>query len=410
MISYFKNGITDLLPTKQITFNELTELIRSNPEKDKIEHIRRLDRSHPDYSKLKEELPYITPNCWVKYRNLEAGKFNTNFIESSQFIYFDIDSVDGNIREYKSNFLKKYSHLVSLVCISTGGKGLSILIKVSVPIHSKEDFKSVWSWIEMNMFGEEKLDKSVKHLGSAAYISWDPDLFVNFENELEIEGLDDYNIEIGLNQGITTQDIFNETTFNPIPLPEVLRILLMETPVDIVNPILDIKPVDYIRIKYSGKIRDGFKHKTYTRLIHELAYLNPSVNPVYIASFIYHLNERAKPPMQQRELFRLFNNVYSSIVLDDEYLYTGLKVKKVHINKSLNKKEKTSLACKVNGKLRRNKSIEKINKAKDELAREGQKISCKNISVRSGLALSTVKRNHKRSIMSDEDIERLYNQ
>ena len=46
-------------------------------------------------------------------------------------------------------------------------------------------------------------------------------------------------------------------------------------------------------------------------MIHQLVYLNPSIEKEYIFSFLFYVNNNhAKPKMNMKELVRLFNFVY----------------------------------------------------------------------------------------------------
>lgn len=113
--------------------------------------------------------------------------------------------------------------------------------------------------------------------------------------------------------------------------------------------------------------------------------------------------------MEKEKLVSLFNFVYLSIIDNPDYNLFMLKQKNVHfkVDCYLSGYEKRTLVSKVNGKLRRNKTIEKINLAKNELIRTGRKITQHNVALASGLAWSIVKRNYKRCL---EDINEIVTQ
>jgi hypothetical protein len=114
MFSYFNGGIKKTISQRVIEFPELISNIIGNPQKETVNEIRRR-RTKGDltYKELKKKLNYITPNCVVHRRKLKGINFETNFIQTSGYIYFDID-VDSNADQYKTQFIKKYGHLVSI--------------------------------------------------------------------------------------------------------------------------------------------------------------------------------------------------------------------------------------------------------------------------------------------------------
>jgi len=154
MFSIFKNGITKIYPEKQpIILSELAKLIRNNPAAETINKIRQMrENGDQSYKKLKCTLAYITPNCVLKKRSLkDDSEFNMNFINFSGYIYFDFDV--PNPIQFKQEFIQKYKHIVSLVCISSGGGGISVLIKVNMEL-TKEKFNSVWQFIATGYSGD----------------------------------------------------------------------------------------------------------------------------------------------------------------------------------------------------------------------------------------------------------------
>lgn len=117
MFSYFKNGIKDCQPSNNITIEALVKEIRNNNHST-IQQIRSLDKEDIGYEKkkksLKQQLPYITPNCTVSYRNDE------HIIQFSSYMYFDIDHVSDAL-SYKKELLDKYHGYITMLCTSSSG-------------------------------------------------------------------------------------------------------------------------------------------------------------------------------------------------------------------------------------------------------------------------------------------------
>jgi hypothetical protein len=404
MFSRFKDGIKDTKNSILIGFPELKQIIRNNPNKNKIEQIRNLRKNGDDYYKtLKSGLPYITPNCMVKQRNLDPDHFDQNFIQFSQYLYYDIDKL--NPEEYKNYFIKRYGHLASMVCISSSGGGISVLFKVK-NIINKENFGEIWTKLRTTILDGEPIDEKCKDIGRAMFISYDPDLFYNDENEVEVE------VEVDLPNNINPSNKkggkqskpyndFNNTLTSPISIisvNELLQKIITRTIVEVSNPIVDFKPVECVEVFIPKFIHDGTKHIIFTSMIHHLVHLNPDLEEKYLFSYLFYINNRfARPKMERKELIRLFNMVYKGINESGKTIVKK-EIQYVHFNSScsLPKKEKSRIANILNGCKRKNQSIKKIQDAKYELERKGQKTIQRNIAKISGLSPKTV-RNHLNS-------------
>ena len=172
MFSYFQNGIVNVIPQKVIQLNHLIEIIGNNPQQDLIKKIREMRiEGNKEYKVLKRKLSYITPNCMVKYRDLSNEKFEKNFIQGSQYIYFDIDNIPA-IEQYKTEFISTYQNLASLICKSSSGEGLSVLFKLENAISTKVEFLKIWNYIHTKILKDVNIDVSCKDLGRPMFISY----------------------------------------------------------------------------------------------------------------------------------------------------------------------------------------------------------------------------------------------
>lgn len=107
--------------------------------------------------------------------------------------------------------------------------------------------------------------------------------------------------------------------------------------------------------------------------------------------------------MENREFIRLFNCIYNGIKSTGENSCKTI-IKYIHFNSNcqLTKKEKINISNTVNGCRRKNNSIIKVQKAKEEIQQKGQKITQKRIAEISGLSPKTV-RTHLNSELIDMD-------
>ncbi|BBE18563.1 hypothetical protein AQPE_2726 [Aquipluma nitroreducens] len=282
--------------------------------------------------------------------------------------------------------------------------GISVLVKVNIEL-TKENFQSVWEYIASEVFKDELklVDTKTKDIGRAMFISSDPDVFINHDNELAIntDDLQKYRktetIKKGTQQGISMK-IFNYTSsctfsYQLLPFNEVKKVNL-STPFDSKNTVIDYNPIKFLELKFPKEVCDGIKHSFYASCIHRLVYLNPDLEPSYIYSFLFYTNKyKANPPMEPRSLRRLFEYVYNQTNQED-YVYNNDRVKNFHLNKEvfLTKEDKVSIMNKCNGKIRSNKSITKILEAKAELQYRNEKITQNKVSEISGLGIQTVKK------------------
>jgi hypothetical protein len=415
MFSYFKGGIKSLVPDKSIDLPTLVTHIRFNPLVDNIQEIRtlRIEGEEKLYVKKKKECHYITPNCIVRHRRLKGKYFNYNFIQSSSYIYLDIDLSDiSKVEEYKKYFIERYGHLVSLVCVSISGGGISILVKISEPITDMKRFYAIRSWIKNNVFKDEDICTGSSGFGRAMYISYDPDVYVNYENELTlppIECLEDIPVfEEDNSKDFLSFNGDEISYFTPIPIKQVFEKLILSTRVEVVSPVIDFNPVPFVEVSYPGKIKDGTKHKIYTLLIHRLVHLNPHLPPNYIFSFINYLNDTVaeEPKMSYRELKFVFSTNYQ-ITQSEEYLFKNNKIKQFHFN-PLFKGNKSKIINEINGKIKTNKTIEKIQDAKDIIREQGKKPTQKEIARLIGMSKKTVQTHyHSMKVDLDELIRKI---
>ena len=404
MFSYFDGGIKNTESSNRIDLPKLIRIIQSNPNAEMIARIRELrNQGDISYKSYKSQLPYITPNCMVKKRNLGEDCFNENFLSFSQYMYFDIDV--PNAEEYKKYFIRQYGHLASMICLSSSGGGISVLFNIKNTI-SRENFDIIWLTICNTILKEEPVDQNCKNIGRAMYISHDESVYCNYENEIEIEikyfAADKLQKEGKQCKTSKKYDITLSSPFSIIPIDIVLEKLITRTPVEVQNPIVDYDPVEYLKFYIPETIKDGTKHKTYTSMIHSLVYLNPDIERDYIFSYMFYINNRfAKPKMEMREFTRLFNTIYNGIKNSGDTV-VKTKIKSVHINSNSNltKKEKISVANHINGTKRKNTSIQRIIDAKTELESRGLKITQKGICEISGLSPKTV-RTHLNSPIID---------
>ncbi|MDF5690296.1 hypothetical protein [Aquirufa aurantiipilula] len=399
MFSYFNGGIKNIYPKRHIDLPKLVRLIKNNPEKFKIEKVRELRRTSMDYSTPKSYLPYITPNCLVMIRNLKESDYN--LIAPSSYIYFDIDDYP-NSQKLKDRFIVEYGHLASLICISCSGGGISIFFKVSNLLKNENDFLIARQYIIDNILVNEKIDTNAGGIVRAMFISSDPDLFFNYENELEVpvalfkkskKKIDNCRLEDKIsNGGMIRIHCAPQEPFIPIPIKEVLEQLILETPVIVENPVVDYNEVNYVEIRFQYLIKDGLKHKTFTNMTHKLLFLNPSADKHLLLSYLYHVNEEytGNKKMELRELMGLFETIYHGATFLGNSMVKPV-LKRIHYNKDCDATfNKRKVSGKIRGVLKENETKLKIRATIEEMEAKGIPISKSSISKHSGIHRGTI--------------------
>ena len=115
MFSFFNNGITQTVPTKLIDLTSVIQLVKNNPNKDRISEIRELRaNNNHNYKTEKKKLPIITVNAVVKKRGFDNPE-NVKF--QSGYIYFDIDK--NTLEEVKNLKQEVYIKIqrYGLICL-----------------------------------------------------------------------------------------------------------------------------------------------------------------------------------------------------------------------------------------------------------------------------------------------------
>ena len=138
VFSLYEGKIQDRTPTKIIDFNTLINIIKTNPYNRDYKVIRSHKKGDLEYNQGKKELVRCHPNCVLKYNSISGPNFEKNYVIGSGYIYLDIDNLNNPLK-YKKEFILKYKEVVSMVCISSGGSGLSVLVKINHLITSKHE-------------------------------------------------------------------------------------------------------------------------------------------------------------------------------------------------------------------------------------------------------------------------------
>lgn len=427
MFSYSSNPIDKSSNIETtIDFISLIKKIKNPPKENVFPEIYRL-RKEGKESECKllksSKLPWITPNCVVRKRSLKKeGMFNENYICSSGYIYFDVDTLFDNLSadELKEYMIQKYGNIVALISKSSSCRGISILVRINSYINNEDDFYLVYDYISSTYFSGITFDDNVRTLGASWYVPWDEFVFVNYENEIDVSSV--------LNYTKVSSDVLllppphhihrvtpkrkskskqMDVDYVEINISDVFDQCILETQVDILDSIL-IEPIPILCIRFPRIIKDTQKRKVFRKVIHDFMELNPNISYSHILKFIIHINEKFASPQMEREfLKKVVKSQFDFIRNQVEYKNNSKKsLRVIHYGKntilksSIKKRYSNKIRGVLDGYITHKKIINAINYLSDE---HGEYVY-QDISNLLEISLSTVKR-HIRKKKVEYEVE-----
>jgi hypothetical protein len=408
---------------KHISFHDLVNLIKNSPIKEKyypLYELRKLGNSEECRKYKQEKIPWVTPNAMVKRRKLsEREDFDLNFIQSSGYVYFDIDEDNGDLDQYKTSLIEKYGSVVSLISKSCSNRGISFLVKVNVLINSINEFERVYEYVRLNYFPDLKFDDVVNRLGSSWFIPFDNEVFVNNDsiiiipNEI-LKGSCDVllkNHPLNIHRVTPSNEKEKGTrkhNYIDLSIREVFEQCNLETPV-FVEDYFSISPTPILQIRFPKVIKDGSKRKVFRKVIHDFLELNPDFTISHVYLFINHINENyAKPKMEPGLLKKVVESQFDLIKSQEDYVNKSKKtLRSIHYkNKgAVSRNKKIRFSSRFRGMMERYQTFQRIQYAMNFLYDEHGDYTYQQIADLLGLSLRTVKRRVK---LKKEDFEREY--
>jgi|688.fasta_scaffold119046_2 hypothetical protein len=408
-----------------ISLSDLVQLIRNNPQRVLVEEIRqlRLQGKEKEVNFLKQNnLYFVNPNY-----NLDS----TGQSVGSGFIYLDIDTVEGDIEKYRESFIEKYGHLVSMVCLSSSGRGLSILVPVNHSINNTSTFKRVYRYVA-SLFGATEFDHAVGHLKSNWFLSGDENVYYNNSSPLIIDDLiqdkdcdgiptllepdvnevDSVLDRLGLvfsdqggsrdNYKVNIIHRMNPSTINnsETEFIQVLSKYQLETNIEL-NDLVHFEGIPYRKIFIRKVHPDGTKRKSYTKYIHDLLYLNPNMFESDLYLILYMINQLyARPRMDTKLLEYIVSSQFEVITNLPDYQYSGRTMNRlIHYQdrKLIPQKKRKSWSNKMRGFVQQHQTSQTIDGVQGYCVSHGIRCTKKFISDNTGLSISTIKRYLKKN-------------
>ena len=173
--SYFNPPITNTLPSKETSLEEVYKMITSD------DHLKILTEEVRSGTKSKDDdLPFITPSGLFKRRKL------SELISYSGILSIDIDDINTAIRTslQRDSFLPP-----SLVFVSPSGNGLKLFYNIGNAI--SEDhliyFNAIESYLK-KIYGLD-IDKGCKDIPRPCWLCHDAEAFLNPDAVIEASAL-----------------------------------------------------------------------------------------------------------------------------------------------------------------------------------------------------------------------------
>jgi hypothetical protein len=373
-----------------ITFDELVNQVKNNPNKDLILKARKLGKvsNRKEYDRIKLSIPCILPHV------ITTGLKGSTITSFTNYLYYDIDgfetidilndTIDRLVKEFPISFIQK----------SFGGMGISFLIKIETDFEINQDtFIDLYKYVRLMLIDKDfNIDTSAGGSVRRMVISYDDNPYVNKNSLLKIN-LNDFK-EVKTNQkNINNNVITLNVHLKLIPYKDLkIKTKLQYEP----KEEIEICDKETYTIIVPSIITDGRKHKTYIRLINALYFINNKITKEEVFSFLYYINEAQAISMDRGELSWIVNRVASNIEATGEILIKP-RIKKIHFNKNLNikTKDKQSMGRKISAQLQSNKTINDIRNAIDILILRNEVVTHKAIASLIGKSTKTVSRQLK---------------
>lgn len=164
--SFYKNGITNKIPNKDISLERAVELIKGDTYKADIERLRTSDNDSIR-AVVKKGLDYFTFSGTFKKRLTDS------LIKHSGLICLDFDHLE-NVTESKADII--LLPWVIACFVSPSGTGLKVIVPVDGNYHL-EAFKALE--FEFRSQYVMEVDKSGKDITRACFVSHDPEIYFN---------------------------------------------------------------------------------------------------------------------------------------------------------------------------------------------------------------------------------------
>ena len=183
MISTFLK-IRDCEPNKEVSIEEIENLIKNNPNKEKIKRLHEMDINSTEYKLIKADLPCVTPHA-----TFFEWKTTENVKRFSNFLYYDIDvyNTTCSIDEYQNRVINTIGDKATFIGRSVSNKGLFVYIKVSPDdCITQSNFPIVYNHVRENVLKDLDIDLNAGGITRFHIIPHDPNVYCNHSSSISL--------------------------------------------------------------------------------------------------------------------------------------------------------------------------------------------------------------------------------
>lgn len=387
-----------------LTIEQLQSIVKNNPQSEYIEYIRGLEYKSKEYNTSK-----LNVSCIMPHGIFVNGIKNTDIESFSGYLFYDIDGIDT--KDELNDTIKRLCDTfpISFLQRSLSNKGFHFLIKLDDTFSITNDtFLNVYDYVRSLLIDKGfNIDLSANGLSRKMIISSDKFCILNSNNSLSIDILSFNNFSMLRNtngkvkicKSNKDMSITLNDTFSIIPIKELLQQINIQTQyVKEIDGDYVMENIEFYTILLPEIIKDGTKHRLYTRIVNGLYFINGVISRQQVISYLFYVNNRANPPMDNKYLYNFLTRLCDNI--EQNGVKIKPRIKRIHFNKdsNLTKKQKQIMAAKVIGNERTNKTIKLIRDTRTELLCINEKDTQKAVQILTGLSIATIKRNWNKDV------------
>jgi hypothetical protein len=377
-----------------ICVSEILGWISSGKYSEEVREIRKAVAADPTKNELNllkgRLLPTYSPHGTFRYRN------DQGILTESNITFIDIDGTSNqayNTDEIKDKLINL--EFVFAAYLSSTGTGVHALAATD----SIRDDYQVRTISEVSTIVYELVksktglvcDESCRDISRACFISHDEDLFFDRDRLPRVTNVQVENEEKryhSVRNSPTGKGITNQT------IPFRARGVIGEFDFNGDSALLIDEGAPYFDV-YLPDIRVGHRKKSMYYALAQFCIGNPHSGLQGITHTANYLNTRLEKQLTEHELKGIINSIWKR---KNKQGFITTKKKKIVYNEDVNltAKDKRTLSCKLIGKERTKKTMDRIEQALKELSKSGKKITQKAVAEKTGLSIITVKRNWKK--------------
>ncbi|MEQ9120838.1 BT4734/BF3469 family protein [Fulvivirga sp.] len=422
LIAYYDSvGSKDLSDYKMVRLEKVLQQIRSDQfYKSMIDEVKQQETEH-----LKKEKKATLPiNCY-SIGKITTNRNDDNVEEHSGIMAIDIDK----LKEFNTDPIDLKNRLskdeYTLACFFTVSGNVKVLVKIpSCDKHlNKLYYHDLSTYYQYKyQLNEKQLDSKCQNISRAHFISYDPDIFINYDSQLysnEDLKVNYSTVNDNSKKSITGSNIYNniiggyDTFFDLYNHPNInFELLDIAKDTDTynyhttINEDYFVDPNEPLIVKeglLAGELHwnlnrrfgEGNRTNVMGAISTTLIYNNLGKSFEELLTHLCYINSRAcMPPLTNKEVFNILSYNYDQLINGQLQFENVLRKKYVFWSKdcSLNKEQKREIANREYASIKKENTRYKLDSVLPQLTDGLHKITQKRLANYSGVSEATIKR------------------